>query len=70
MHSIKVSNEATVAIAELANKEGLTIPEATERLIVTGSNRIRALKKWRRKDARARKTARTTSSGSRSRHAT
>lgn len=58
MRSIKVSNEAAVAIADLANKEGLTIPEATERLITTGSNRLRALTKWRRKEARARKLAR------------
>jgi hypothetical protein len=61
MQNVRVSDEATVHVAELANREGLTIPEATDRLIETGYNRLRALKKWRRKDKRARTTQSRTS---------
>jgi len=52
MQTVRVSDEATVHVADIANRENLTIPEATERLITTGYNRIRALKKWRRKEKR------------------
>lgn len=51
--SVRVSAEATVHIAEVANRAGLTIPEATDLLIETGYNRRRALTKWRRKEKRA-----------------
>lgn len=57
MQTVRVSDQATVHVAELANREGLTIPEATDRLIETGYNRLRALKKWRRKDKRERKAS-------------
>jgi hypothetical protein len=50
--TVRVSESATLYVAALANKEGLTIPEATERLITMGFTRINSLKKWRRKEKR------------------
>lgn len=60
MQTVRVSNEATIHVAELANREGLTIPEATDRLIEAGHNRLASLRKWRRKEKRQ-KTSRTRS---------
>lgn len=57
MKTVRVSNEATIHVAELANREGLTIPEATDRLIEAGYNRLASLRKWRRKEKRERTKA-------------
>jgi len=56
LNAVRVSPEATIHIAEVANKEGLTISEATNRLIETGFARRTALTKWRRKERRARRS--------------
>ena len=58
MQTVRVSDSATIHVAEVANREGLTIPEATERLIQAGHNRLATLRKWRRKEKRQRAHAR------------
>lgn len=56
MNFVRVSQDATLAVAEFANKEGITIADATERLILTGVSRRTSLRKWRVKEARRRRT--------------
>lgn len=58
MNVVRVSDTATLRVAEIANKNGMSIPEATDQLILTGYNRTRALQKWDRKKRRETKRSR------------
>lgn len=52
MNTVPMSLSSAVNVIDFAKSEGISIPEAADRLVMTGRSRIVAQRKWRTKDRR------------------
>lgn len=52
MNTVPMSLTSAVSVIEFAKTEGISVPEAANRLISTGRSRLSSQRKWRNKERR------------------